>query len=134
MSDNVACEFCGEEFREGSGDLQFHWYSDHPHEVANDDEQKIHEAVAEHHARLVGIIDIEVPVTIPWDAWEDVVEYDTDGADPENVSPADVSEDTLIDLVEPEFDFRVAGREDPVRCAQCGREAAFDEASGDESD
>jgi hypothetical protein len=127
MTDTERCEFCGAEFIEGSGDLEFHWYSDHPHEVAADDEQKIHEAVAEHHARLVGIIDIEVPVTIPWDTWEDAVEYDTDGADPENVSPADISKDTLIGLVEPEFHFRVAGREDPVRGSQCGREAAFDE-------
>ena len=126
MSDTVACEFCGEEFSEGSNDLQFHWYADHPHEVAHDGEEKIREAVAEHHARLVGIIDIEVPVTIPWDTWENAVEYDTDGADPENVSPADISKDTLIDLVEPEFDFRVAGREFD-RGSQCGREAAFDE-------
>ena len=126
MTDTVTCEFCGEEFSEGSNDLQFHWYADHPHEVAHDGEEKIREAVAEHHARLVGIIDIEVPVTIPWDTWENAVEYDTDGADPKEVSPGDISKDTLIDLVEPEFHFRVAGREFD-RGSQCGREPAFDE-------
>jgi hypothetical protein len=107
----IECEYCGEEFSEGSNDLQFHWYSDHPYEVADDDEQKIHEAVAEHHARLIGIIDIEVPVTIPQETWEDVVAFEFDDENPEDVAPGDISKGTLVGLVEPEYHFRVAGRE-----------------------
>jgi hypothetical protein len=60
---------------------------------------------------LLGSIDVDVPVAIDRDTWEKVVEANTDDADPEAVTPADVSEDALIDLVEPEFHFRVAGRE-----------------------
>ena len=107
----TACEFCGEEFSEGSNDLQFHWYSDHPHEVANDDEQKIREAVAEHHARLLGIIDIDVPVTIPQETWEDVVTFEFEGENPEDVAPGDISKDTLVGLVSPEYHFSIEARE-----------------------
>ena len=128
MSDTERCEFCGATFTKGSVDLPFHWYCDHIYQL--DDEQ--HRAARiEYSVRLFGSIDVDVPVAIPRDTWEDVVRVDTDDADPEAVSPADISEDTLMDLVEPEFDFRVAGREDPVRCSKCGREAAFDEASGE---
>ena len=37
MTDAVACEYCGEEFSEGSTDLPFHWYCQHLAEL--DDEQ-----------------------------------------------------------------------------------------------
>ena len=131
MTDTVTCEFCGEEFSEGSTDLPFHWYCEH---LADLTDEQFRTASVEFHARLLGGIDVDVRVPIPRDTWEDVVAFDTHGADPEDVAPSDVSEDTLMDLVEPEYHYRVAGREDPVRCAQCGREAAFDEASGDESD
>ena len=128
MMDTVTCEFCGETFAEGSTDLPFHWYCEHVDEL--DDEQ--HRAAwIERNVRLTGSVDVDVPVAIPRDTWEDVVKANTDDADPEAVSPADISEDTLMELVEPKFDFRVAGREDPVRCSRCGREAAFDEASGE---
>ena len=128
MGDTERCEFCGETFAEECTDLPFHWYCDHLDEL--DDEQ--HRAAwIERNVRLTGSVDVDVPVAIPRDTWEDVVEADTDGADPEDVTPGDISKDVLFNLVEPEFHFRVAGREDPVRCSQCGREAAFDEASGE---
>ena len=112
----------------GAPTCRFHWYCEHLYEL---DDEQFRAAWIEHNARLTGSIDVDVPVAIPRDTWEDVVEADTDGADPEDVMQGDISKDVLFDLVEPEFHFRVAGREDPVRCSQCGREAAFDEASGE---
>jgi hypothetical protein len=103
----IECKFCGEEFSEGSTDLPFHWYCDHIYEL--DDEQ--HRAAwVEHKTRLVDSISPDVPVAIPRDTWEDVVEANTDDADPEAVSPADVSKDALMDLVDPQYHFEVEGR------------------------
>ena len=126
----IECEFCGEEFSEGSGDLEFHWHCDHPHEVVPGDEQ-FRAAQIEYNDRLWSSIDVDVQVSIPQETWEDVVASEFDDENPEDVTPGDVSTDTLTDLVEPEFHFRVAGREDPVRCAQCGHEAEVDEASSE---
>jgi hypothetical protein len=122
------CQFCGEEFSEGSTDLPFHWYCNHIYEL---DDEQYRAARIEYSVRLFGSIDVDVPVAIPRDTWEDVVAFEFDDENPEDVAPGDVSTDTLVDLVDPEYHFRVAGREDPVRCAQCGHEAEFDEASGE---
>jgi hypothetical protein len=118
MTDTVTCEFCGETFAEGSTDLPFHWWCDHLAELTDEQHRA---AWVEHKTRLIGSIDVDVPVAIPCDTWEDVVKANTDDADPEAVSPADISKDALFELVEPEFQFRVAGREFD-RGSQCGRE------------
>jgi len=91
----------------GAPTCRFHWYCEHLYEL---DDEQFRAAWIEHNARLTGSIDVDVPVAIPRDTWEDVVKADTDDADPKEVTPADISKDTLIDLVEPEFDFRVAAR------------------------
>ncbi|PSQ31857.1 hypothetical protein BRD09_04555 [Halobacteriales archaeon SW_10_68_16] len=44
-----------------------------------------------------GSIDVDVPVAIPRDTWEDVVKADTDDADPNEVTPADGLDVTLDD-------------------------------------
>jgi hypothetical protein len=103
------CEFCGREFSEGSGDLEFHWYCDHPHEVVPGDGQ-FRVAQIEYSDRLWSSIDVDVDVAIPQDLWEDVVASEFDDENPEDVTPGDVSADTLIDLVEPEYHFEVEGR------------------------
>jgi len=104
------CEFCGREFSEGSGDLEFHWYCDHPHEVVPGDEQ-FHAARIEYSDRLWDSVDVDVPVAIPQDTWEDVVASEFDDENPEDVAPGDISEDTLVDLVEPEYHFEIEARE-----------------------
>ena len=109
MTDTERCEFCGEEFSEGSGDLEFHWYCDHPHEVVPGDGQ-FRAAQIEYSDRLWSSIDVDVDVAIPQDLWEDVVASEFDDENPEDVTPGDVSADTLIDLVEPEYHFEVEGR------------------------
>ncbi|PSP41086.1 hypothetical protein BRC68_15830, partial [Halobacteriales archaeon QH_6_64_20] len=67
MTDAVACEFCGETFAEGSTDLPFHWYCEHVDEL---DDEQFRAAWIEHNARLLGSIDVDVPVAIPRDTWE----------------------------------------------------------------
>ena len=108
MTDTVTCEFCGEEFSEGSTDLPFHWYCEH---LAELDDEQFRAASDEYRDRLLGSIDVDIPVTVPRDTWEDVVAFDTDGADPADVTLGDTSKDTLIDLVTPEYHYKV-GDED----------------------
>ena len=102
------CEYCGETFTEGSIDLPFHWYCDHFDEL--DDEQR-RAARIEYNARLFGSINVDVPVAIPQETWEDIVAVEFDDENPEAVAPGDVTEDTLIGLVEPEFHFEIEARE-----------------------
>jgi hypothetical protein len=106
MTDAVACEFCGETFAEGSTDLPFHWYCEHLDEL---DDEQFRAARIEYSDRLWSSIDVDVPVAIPRDIWADVVEANTDDADPKEVTPADVSEDALMDLVDPQYHFSVVG-------------------------
>ena len=108
MTDTERCEFCGETFAEGSTDLPFHWYCEH---LAELDDEQFRAASVEYRTRLLDSIDVDVQVTIPKEAWEDVVTFDFDDENPEDVAPSDVSEDTLMDLVEPEYHYRVEGRE-----------------------
>ena len=104
----IECEFCGQEFSEGSGDLEFHWYCDHFDEL--DDEQR-RAARIERSARLWSSIDVDVDVAIPQDTWEDVVASEFDDENSEDVAPGDVSKDTLIGLAEPEYHFEIEARE-----------------------
>jgi len=64
MTDAVPCEFCGEEFSEGSTDLPFHWYCDHLDELGDEQHRA---AWIERNARLTGSINVDVPVAIPHD-------------------------------------------------------------------
>jgi hypothetical protein len=107
MSDTERCEFCGEEFSEGSTDLPFHWYCDHLDEL---DREQHRAAWIERKVRLIDSVGVDVPVAIPRDTWEDVVASEFDDENPEDVTLGDVSADTLIDLVEPEYHFEVEGR------------------------
>ena len=92
MTDTERCEFCGETFAKGSTDLPFHWYCEHLDEL---DDEQFRAAWIEHNVRLLDSIDVDVPVAIPRDTWEDVVEASTDEADPKEVTPGDISKDTF---------------------------------------
>jgi len=91
----------------GAPTCRFHWYCEHLYEL---DDEQFRAAWIEHNARLTGSIDVDVPVAIPRDTWEDVVKANTDDADPEHVMPGDISKDHLFDLVEPDYHFEVESR------------------------
>ena len=107
----IECGYCGKSF-DGEEDLHWHWYVDHEGDERLTDEQHL-AARAEHRSRLLDAVDTDVTVTIPEDVWTDLVELEFDGdVDPETVTPADVSADTLLDVVETEYHWKVEGRAD----------------------
>jgi hypothetical protein len=111
MTAAVSCEYCGEERGEefaDETDLAFHWYCQHLTDLTD---EEFRAASNEYDARLLDSVNVDVDVTIPRGTWEDVVALETDGADPEDVTPADVDEDAMMDLVDPEFHYRVEGRD-----------------------
>ena len=104
----VRCRHCGEEFADET-DRDFHWYCEH---LAELDDEQFRAASAAYNDRLLGTIEVAVPVSIPRETWEDVCQYR--GVDPETTSPAEI-EDDLIDLIHPELEYEV----EPLTVTNC---------------
>ena len=101
------CEYCGARF-ESTNERAMHWYRDHSAEELTDENRR--EALKEHARQAEKHeIDVTVPVTIPRESWAWALkdlEVDPDDADPEEFP------DRALDLVNPQFDLEVEGRDD----------------------
>ena len=105
----LECLHCGDEF-DVEGDLHWHWRTEHFGELTDEEQFK---AASAAEARLLDSVDTDVTVTIPEDVWTDLVEFEfDDDVDPETVTPADVSGETLHGAIATEYHWRVEGRAD----------------------
>jgi rubrerythrin len=116
----VRCRYCGAEFADES-DRDFHWYCEH---LAELDDEQFRAASDEYNDRVLGSIEVDVPVAIPRETWEDVCERQ--GVNPESTSPDDI-EDSLIDLIHPEFDYEIEPRV-VTKCPVCSHKFTENEA------